>query len=376
MSEITEKKRKSKLFRMHWADWVIYIFLALFAVITFYLLWYVIIGAFSNGQMYASGGVFLIPKGFTFANFEVIFQDSEFWTSFRNTVFRTAVGIVAELLFTALVAYAMTSKHLRCKRAYYWIFIFTMFFSGGIVPMYLLLRILGLYDTFWVYILPSIFSVYNMIIISNFYKGIPESLYEAAELDGAGELRIWALIYMPLSKPVLATVALWIAVDHWNSYMGTMLYTQAGEWTITLQYYLKQLINEASGVGAGSEYSDVVTARTISYAGIIVALIPIMSGMCFDMTAGMMGFNPVKTDAAKQFRSVWFLGDAWGNVSIGKQGTAIKVISGSMTLKTLRLPYMSSVSELVIDGKKTEFTFENGTLSFPAAKVEKEIVIK
>ena len=276
MSEITEKKRKSKLFRMHWADWVIYIFLALFAVITFYLLWYVIIGAFSNGQMYASGGVFLIPKGFTFANFEVIFQDSEFWTSFRNTVFRTAVGIVAELLFTALVAYAMTSKHLRCKKAYYWIFIFTMFFSGGIVPMYLLFRILGLYDTFWVYILPSIFSVYNMIIISNLYKGIPESLYEAAELDGAGELRIWALIYMPLSKPVLATVALWIAVDHWNSYMGTMLYTQAGEWTITLQYYLKQLINEASGVSSGSEYSDLVTAKTISYAGIIVALIPIM----------------------------------------------------------------------------------------------------
>ena len=276
MSEITEKKRKSKLFRMHWADWVIYIFLALFAVITFYPLWYVIIGAFSNGQMYASGGVFLIPKGFTFANFEVIFQDSEFWTSFRNTVFRTAVGIVAELLFTALVAYAMTSKHLRCKKAYYWIFIFTMFFSGGIVPMYLLFRILGLYDTFWVYILPSIFSVYNMIIISNFYKGIPESLYEAAELDGAGELRIWALIYMPLSKPVLATVALWIAVDHWNSYMGTMLYTQAGEWTITLQYYLKQLINEASGVSSGSEYSDLVTAKTISYAGIIVALIPIM----------------------------------------------------------------------------------------------------
>ncbi len=275
MSENIQKKRKRKLFRMHWADWVIYIFLALFAVITFYLLWYVIIGAFSNGQMYASGGVFLIPKGFTFANFEVIFQDNEFWIAFRNTVFRTAVGIVAELLFTALVAYAMTSKHLRCKKAYYWIFIFTMFFSGGIVPMYLLLRILGLYDKFWVYILPSIFSVYNMIIISNFYKGIPDSLYEA-ELDGAGELRIWALIYMPLSKPVLATVALWIAVDHWNSYMGTMLYTQAGEWTITLQYYLKQLINEASGVSSGSEYSDLVTAKTISYAGIIVALIPIM----------------------------------------------------------------------------------------------------
>ncbi len=276
MSIVVDKKHKKRLFRMHWVDWIIYILLFLFAVLTFYLLWYVIIGAFSNGQMYASGGVFVVPTGFTFANFEVIFEDSVFWTSFRNTVLRTATGVVVELVFTALVAYAMTSRHLRCKKAYYWIFIFTMFFSGGIVPMYLLLRILGLYDTFWVYILPAMLSVYNMIIVSNFYKGIPDSLYEAAELDGAGELRIWALIYMPLSKPVLATVGLWIAVDHWNSYMGTMLYTEAGEWTITLQYYLKQLINEASGVGAGSEYSDVVTARTISYAGIIVALIPIM----------------------------------------------------------------------------------------------------
>ncbi|MBO5045238.1 MAG: carbohydrate ABC transporter permease [Clostridia bacterium] len=274
--EATKKKRK--LTRMRWPDYIIYTVLVLFAIITFYLLWYVIIGSFSNGQEYASGGVFVWAKGFTLANYEVIFQDTQFWTAFRNTVVRTAVGVVCELLFTALVAYGMTSKHLRCKKAYYWIFLFTMFFSGGIVPMYLVLRIIGLYDTFWVYILPSMFSVYNMIIISNFYKGIPYSLYEAAELDGAGELRIWALIYMPLSKPVLATVALWVAVDHWNSYMGTMLYTQAGEWTITLQYYLKHLINNASGASSGSEYSDLVTAKTISYAGIIVALIPIM---CF-----------------------------------------------------------------------------------------------
>lgn len=269
--------RKRTHVRMFWTDWLIYALLFLFAVVTFYQLWYVIIGSFSNGQQYASGGVFLWAEGFTFANYEVIFRDMQFWTAFRNSVLRTVTGVVTELLFTALVAYAMTSKYLRCKNAYYWIFIFTMFFSGGIVPMYLLLRVIGLYDSFWVYILPSVFSVYNMLIVSNFYKGIPDSLYEAAELDGAGELRIWALIYMPLSKPVLATVALWIAVDHWNSYMGTMLYTEAGEWTITLQFYLKHLINEASS-NSGAEYSDQVTARTVSYAGIIVALIPIM---CF-----------------------------------------------------------------------------------------------
>ncbi len=277
MAELSKALYKKKRVRMYVADYIIYIFLSLFALITFYQLWYVIIGSFSNGQQYASGGVFLWPEGFTFANYEVIFRDTTFWTAFRNSVLRTATGVVVELLFTAAVAYAMTNKYLRCRNAYYWIFIFTMFFSGGIVPMYLLLRVIGLYDSFWVYIIPSMFSVYNMLIISNFYRGIPYSLYEAAELDGAGELTIWATVYMPLSKPVLATVSLWIAVEHWNSYMGTMLYTEAGEWTLTLQYYLKQLINEASG-SSGTEYADEVTAKTVSYAGIIVALIPIM---CF-----------------------------------------------------------------------------------------------
>lgn len=276
--EQSGKKKRKRGVRWTWADWLICALLFLFAVVTFYQLWYVIIGSFSNGQEYASGGVFLFSRGFTFANYSVIMGDLEFWTAFRNTVFRTVVGVVTELLFTSCVAYAMYNKYLRVKQAYYWIFIFTMFFSGGIVPMYLTLRVLGLYDTFLVYIVPSIFSVYNMIIIVSFYRGIPDSLYEAAELDGAGELTIWWNIFMPLSKPVLATVALWISVDHWNSYMGTMLYTNAGEWTITLQYYLKHLINEASGAGSSSEYSDLVTAKTISYAGIVVALIPIM---CF-----------------------------------------------------------------------------------------------
>ena len=277
MAELSKVLHKKRRVRMYVSDYIIYIFLFLFALITFYQLWYVIIGSFSNGQQYASGGVFLWAKGFTFANYQVIFRDTTFWSAFRNSVLRTATGVVVELLFTAAVAYAMTNKYLRCRNAYYWIFIFTMFFSGGIVPMYLLLRVIGLYDSFWVYIIPSMFSVYNMLIISNFYRGIPYSLYEAAELDGAGELTIWATVYMPLSKPVLATVSLWIAVEHWNSNMGTMLYTEAGEWTLTLQYYLKQLINEASG-SSGTEYADEVTAKTVSYAGIIVALIPIM---CF-----------------------------------------------------------------------------------------------
>ena len=113
------RKRTHRRIRMTWADWVIYVILFLFALVTFYMLWYVIIGSFSNGRMYASGGVFLVPNGFTFANYSVIIADMEFWTAFRNSVFRTATGVVTELLFTALVAYAMTNKYLRCRQAYY-----------------------------------------------------------------------------------------------------------------------------------------------------------------------------------------------------------------------------------------------------------------
>ena len=275
MEQVVKKPPKRKV-RMGVADYIVYACLFLFAFITFYQIFYVVIGSFSNGQSYAAGGVYFFPRDFTLKNYEIILKDRNFWIAYRNTILRTLVGVTTALLFTSLVAYAMTSKHLRCKKLYYSILIFTLFFSGGIIPNYLLYRILGLYDTFWLYIVPAMFSVYNMIIISNFYKGIPLELYEAAEMDGGTEIQIWWKVYMPLSKPVLATVALWLAVNHWNSYMGTMLYTKAGTNTNTLQFYLKHLINEAASA-TSAEYVDYVSAKTISYAGIVVALIPIMA---------------------------------------------------------------------------------------------------
>lgn len=220
-----------------------------------------------------SGGVFLTPRNFTLDNFKAIAVDLELWTAFRNSFVRTVVGITSGLLFTSLVAYAMSSPHLRCKNLYQNLFIFTMFFSGGTIPFYLLIRMLGLYNSFLVYIIPALLSVYNMIVISNFFQSIPAGLREAAEIEGAGELTIWWTIYMPLSKAVLATVGLWLAVNHWNSYMGTMLYTDADSKTITLQYYLRQIINSASSVSGDYE---TVTTRTVSYAAIVLATIPIL----------------------------------------------------------------------------------------------------
>ena len=254
-------------------DYINMIFLTLFGVVTIYPFYYVVIGAFSNGQTYMSGGVFFAVRGFTLDNFKAIIGDSTLWTAFRNSALRTAAGVASGLLFTSLVAYAMGSPHLRCKALYQNLYIFTMFFSGGTIPFYLLIRVLGLYNSFWVYIGPALFSVYNMIVISNFFRGIPEGLREAAEIEGAGEITIWWTIYMPLSKAVLATVGLWLAVNHWNSYMGTMLYTDADSSTITLQYYLKQIINSAASISGDYE---TVTTKTVAYAAIVIATIPIL----------------------------------------------------------------------------------------------------
>ena len=254
-------------------DYINMIFLTLFGVVTIYPFYYVVIGAFSNGQTYMSGGVFFAVRGFTLDNFKAIIGDSTLWTAFRNSALRTAAGVASGLLFTSLVAYAMGSPHLRCKALYQNLYIFTMFFSGGTIPFYLLIRVLGLYNSFWVYIVPALFSVYNMIVISNFFRGIPDGLSEAAEIEGAGEITIWWTIYMPLSKAVLATVGLWLAVNHWNSYMGTMLYTDADSSTITLQYYLKQIINSAASISGDYE---TVTTKTVAYAAIVIATIPIL----------------------------------------------------------------------------------------------------
>lgn len=271
--QLKQSKRKIKL---NIVDIIIYLILLAFALLAIYPVYYVLIGSFSNGPDYMSGGVYLLPRKFTIANFEIILRDTMFWIAYRNTILRTFIGVFSALIFTSLVAYAMRSKYLRCKKIYYWYSIFTMFFSGGLVPFYLLIRVLGLYNSFWVYIIPAIFSVYNMIIIANFFNSIPEELHESAMMDGANELVIWWKIYMPLSKPVLATVALWLSVNHWNSYMGTMLYTEADKKTITLQYYLRHLINNAGELGLGQDYLDQVTAKTIAFAAIIVAILPIL----------------------------------------------------------------------------------------------------
>ena len=250
--------------------------MAIFCVLCIYPIIYVVVGSFNQGADYSKGGVYLLPRLFTFENYKIVLTDADLYHSYLVTIGRTVIGTVSALVFTSLVAYAMSRENLKGKNFFYWANIVTMFFGGGLVPFFLIIQAVQLFDTFWVYIIPSIYSVYNMIVISSFFKGISNELHEAAQVDGASEFRIWWQIYMPLSKPVLATVALWLAVGHWNSYFDTMIYTNDKNLE-TLQYFLLKAISTSSMTeGLPDTMMQRVSPMTISLAAIVISIIPVL----------------------------------------------------------------------------------------------------
>lgn len=264
--------------RKTWFDYVNFILLLLFALVCLYPMIYVLACSFATDSDYIKGGIYLWPHDVTFENYLTVLKDSRLWRSYGITIARTVIGTVTALIFTAIVGYAMSRTNLRGRSIFYKIFIFTMFFSGGTVPYYLIIVWLKLFDNFLVYIIPSLFSVYNMLVFSNFFKSIPEEIRESAVMDGASEFKIFSSIIMPLSTPVVSTVGLWIAVGHWNSFYDTMLYTTDTKlWT--LQYYLMKVIKESSGkiiAGMPAEIIGNISAETVTFAAIIISVIPIL----------------------------------------------------------------------------------------------------
>ena len=270
-----KKERLHKTTSFSVSGAVIIFILVRISLITLYPFVLTLAGSFNDGTAFEKGGVWLFPRVFTLNNYTAVFSDYRLWIGLGNTVLRTVVGTAAALIVTSCVAYAMSQRELPCKRFFRVFNVITMFFSGGIVPFFLVVNILGLYDNFLVYILPSLYSVYNMIVISTFFRGIGQGVREAAILDGASEMRIWWSVFMPMSTPVLATVGLWIAVMHWNSYLPTLLYTSKDESMWTLQYYLMRIIKDAA-LPEGDAVNENVTAQTISFAAMVIAMIPIV----------------------------------------------------------------------------------------------------
>ena len=264
--------------KKHVFDWINLICLSLFAIASIYPLIYLTAGSFNEGSDYINGGVWLFPRVFSFENYQVVLNDIRLWKSFGITIARTVLGTLLSVIYTAIVAYAMSRPNLVGKPFIYRFFIFTMFFGGGLIPYFWVINLLGLFDNFLVYIIPALFSVYNMLVFVNFFKTIPEEIHESAVMDGASEFKIFFSIVLPLSGPVVSTIALWNAVGHWNSFFDTMIYT-SNENLWSLQYYLMKVIKESSmpsaGVNLPLELLQKVAPETVSLAAIMVSVIPI-----------------------------------------------------------------------------------------------------
>ena len=262
-------------------DWINYAVMLLVAFIMVYPLWYCVAGSLNEGMDYLRGGVFLWPRKWTLANYKAVFLDSAILNAFWVTIWKCLVGTVTSVLCTAMVAYAITRPKLRLKKLYIPFIMLTMFFSGGLIPYFILIVDLGLYDSFWVYIIPTMFSAYNMIIIQSFMRELPSELIESAKLDGASEYRIFFQMILPLSKPVLATIALFTVVTHWNSYFDSMMYTSSQELQ-TIQLFLKKVITDPSvsrGLGSAAtiaipDQAATLTPQVVKLATMVVTALP------------------------------------------------------------------------------------------------------
>lgn len=279
--------------KLDWFTVVNYTVLSIFCIITLYPIYFVLIGSFNEGNDYMRGGVFLWVRQFSLDNYSVVLQDERLYTGMKITILRTIVGTISSVLFTAMVSYAMSRKYLIGRTPYYWLHLFTMFFGGGLIPYFLVLKSIGLINSFWVYIIPSLFSVFNMIIFNAFFREIPEEMHEAGRVDGASEFKIFALIFIPLAVPVLATVSLWNAVYHWNSFFDAMIFTTKGD-LMPLQLLLMKMIREADVI-SNSQYippqvQKSISVQTIRMAAIIISTVPIMCVYPFIQRYFVAGF--------------------------------------------------------------------------------------
>lgn len=265
---------------------VIYTFLCLLGFATFYPFWNSAVISVNNGADTALGGVTFWPRNFTWDNYQIVFKDSRIVDGFIISVLRTVVGTFLSIIATAIFAYGMSKKNLMNKKIYMVMCIFTMYFSGGLIPYFLLIRELGMMDTFWVMVIPGMISVWNMIIFRTFFRGLPDGLEESAKIDGCTNWGTLFRIALPLSGPVIATLSLFTAVYHWNDWFAPSIFINKAE-LLPIQTKLQQILNSnimteqmsqlnSAAKSAMSRMRSNVTTKSLSMATMMVASIPIM----------------------------------------------------------------------------------------------------
>lgn len=218
------------------------IFMLIIMIITVYPFLNVLAISLNDSVDTVKGGIYIWPRVFTLENYKTIFRYDTLITGFINSTLRTVIGTALGVLSASMVAYTLSCSEFQARRLFSRMFIITMYVSGGLIPTYMLMRDLRLFNTFAVYILPGLLGVFNVFVIRSYIDGLPYALQESAKIEGANEFVIFLRIIIPLCKPVLATIALFVAVGHWNSWFDTYLYNNSNKHLTTLQYELMKVL--------------------------------------------------------------------------------------------------------------------------------------
>jgi putative aldouronate transport system permease protein len=278
------------------------IFMISLVVVTLYPFLNTLAISFNNAADTMKGGVYLWPRQWTLFNFRSIFATGFLYHAFFISISRTVISTILNLFLTTMLAYTLSRKEYVFRKFITVVFILTMYFNAGLIPSYFLIKDLGLMNKFIVYIIPTLVGAFNLIVIRTHIKSLPDSMIEAAKIDGAGEFSIFIRIVFPLCKPVLAVVGLFVAVGSWNAWFDTFLYASARQDLSTLQYELMKLlatsmqtsataVSQFSSTGAHSGSADTITPQSIRAASTVVAALPILMVYPFLQKYFVVGLN-------------------------------------------------------------------------------------
>lgn len=261
-------------------DTVIYTVMILLILITLYPFYLIIVKSFNEGIDSSVGNLFFWPRRFTLDNYIAFFTKAEWINALFVTIARTVIGSFLGVFFTCLVAYGLSYEKLLFKKVYFKIVIFAMYFSGGLIPNYILLRSLGLLDTFGVYIIPTMLSPFFLMIAISFFRDIPQALIESARLDGANDLIVYIKIVLPVSMPLLAAMLLFMGVNQWNAWVDSAYYIRSDELR-TISYRMMEVINQSKITASSQamEYAKnaaTTTPESLQMAAIVISTLPIV----------------------------------------------------------------------------------------------------
>ena len=259
-----------------------YILLTLLLILVLYPIIYIVSCSFSSGSALMAGRVRLLPVEPTLDSYKAVFKYDSIWTGYVNSLVYTVVGTLISIVLTLFAAYPLSRDDFQGNRIFTGLFLFTMMFSGGLIPSYLLIKNLGLTDTIWAIVLPGSVSAYNMIVARTFFKQtIPKELLEAAEMDGCSDFKFFTRIVIPLSMPIIAVLCLWIAVSLWNSYFNPMIYINSEE-KYPLQLVLRRILLmsqvnlNSSSVDPAVIQKNQYLSEMLKYGTIIISTLPLM----------------------------------------------------------------------------------------------------